>query len=226
MASGRHGRRTPARPRLSRRLILWVAGALAAGVLSLGVSGTLSSWTSAIIDNTSNNVATAQAVILKEALGATTCYSSDAPTTNSSTCSTINKYGGTAVPLSPGTSQTVDVTFSDVGSSPASSFMLSPGSCTSTPSTGTPTPTNLCTASGELNLTINCSNGTSYVAGSKWSDLTYTGAPGSAGTLTHTAVLAVASSWTCEFVVSLPGTASVLDQGLTVAQSLTWTLNK
>lgn len=224
----RHSRRSSrsGRLRISRGAALWVAGAVAATILSLGASGTLASWTAAIVSNNTNTVATTQAVILKEALGATTCYSSDAPTTNSSTCSTINKYGGTAVPLAPGGSQTVDVTFTDAGSSSASSFVLTPGTCTSTPSTGTPTPTNLCTASGELSVSVNCSNGTSYVSGSKWSDLTYTGAPGSMGTLTHTASLAAGANWTCEFVASLSATASVLDQGITVSQPLTWTLNK
>src|SRR5580765_7589642 len=84
--------------------LLWVSGALSAAILVLGVSGTLSSWTQAVIANDTNTAATTHAVILKEAQGATTCFSS-ASATNSSTCSTINKYGGTASPLSPGGTQ-------------------------------------------------------------------------------------------------------------------------
>jgi hypothetical protein len=66
-----------------------------------------------------------------------------------------------------------------------------------------------------------------YVAGSAWTDLVYAaGAPGSMpATLTHTATLAAGSSFTCRFTVALTGSASVLDQGITASQALTWTLN-
>ena len=100
-------------------LLVWISSAVAATLLVLGVSGTLSSWTAAILTNDTNTVATTTAVILKEAQGATTCFSS-ASATNTSTCSTINKYGGVASPLSPGGSQTDDVTFTNVGGSNAS----------------------------------------------------------------------------------------------------------
>src|SRR3954454_20718760 len=114
MPGRRAARRTP-------RPAWWALGssAVAAVVLALGVSGTLSSWTSAIISNDTNTVATASAVILREVgPGPQTCLSSSGAS-NSYTCSTINKYGGTASPLAPGGSQSVDVVFSNVGSAPA-----------------------------------------------------------------------------------------------------------
>lgn len=224
MRGRRVGRRTH---RFNSKMLIFGACAVAALVLSLGVSGTLSSWTSAVLTNSTNTTATATAVILRETSGATTCTSSDSPTTNVSTCATINKYGGTSSPLMPGAAPvTTTVTFTNLGAAPASSFVLAPGTCSSTPSTGTPTPTPLCTATGELTVSVNCSDGSSYVAGSKWADLTYSGVPGSMGSLTHTATLAAGASWTCQFGVSLPASASVLDQGITVTQPLTWTLNK
>jgi hypothetical protein len=199
--------------------------------MSLSVSGTLSSWTTAIIGNDTNTAATATAVILQEvgpdgtaAHTAQTCRSSDGAA-NSVTCTTINKYGGTTTPLTPGTNQTADVTFTNLGGANATSFVLTPTACSSTPSTGTPTPNNLCTT--DLTVAVSCSNGGTYNGGAAWTDLVYAaGAAGSMPTLTHTPGMVAGASATCHFTVALPGNASVLDQGLTLSQVLTWTLNK
>jgi hypothetical protein len=222
MAGRRAARRTP-------RPGWWALGssAVAAVVLTLGVSGTLSSWTSAVITNDTNTVATASAVILREVGPSATCFSSSGAT-NSYTCSTVNKYGGTSSPLAPGGSQVTDVVFSNVGSASASTFVLTTGSCSQSPTagSGTPAAANVCT-NGDLTVAISCSNGATYSAGSAWSDLVYAaGAPGSIpGTLTHTATLAAGASFTCRFTVALSASASVLDQGITASQALTWTLN-
>lgn len=214
--------------RTRRTLALWGSGALAALVLVLGVNGTLASWTAAIITNDDNSVETAAAVILREVgPGPTTCLSSD-EADNSYTCSTINKYGGTASPLAPGDSQTTDVVFTNVGTADASSFELAAGACSQTPTAGTGTPpaADVCT-SGDLTVAVSCSDGTSYAGGSAWADLVYAaGAPGSIpATLTHTATIAAGASMTCRFTVALSASASVLAQGITASQPLTWTLN-
>src|SRR5690349_12034462 len=207
MAGRRAARRT-------QRTGWWALGssALAAIVLILGVNGTLSSWTSAVISNDTNTVATASAVILKEVGPSATCYSSSGAT-NSYTCSTVNKYGGTGSPLAPGGSQVTDVVFTNVGSAAASTFVLTSGSCSQSPTAGSGTPpaANVCT-SGDLTVAISCSNGATYSAGSAWADLVYAaGAPGSIpGTLTHTATLAAGSSFTCRFTVVLSGTTGSL----------------
>jgi hypothetical protein len=215
--------------RRTSRATWWALGssAVASIILTLGVSGTLSSWTSAVISNDTNTVATASAVILREVGPSATCYSSSGAS-NSYTCSTVNKYGGTGSPLSPGGSQVTDVVFSNVGSASASTFVLTAAACSQTPAAGSGTPpaANICT-SGDLTVAISCSNGASYSAGSAWVDLVYAaGAPGSVpGSLTHTATLAAGSSFTCRFTVALSGSASVLAQGITASQALTWTLN-
>lgn len=213
---GHRGRRAP---------LLWWAGAAAGLVLVLGTGSSLSAWTTATIGNTDNSLRTSGAVILQETSGAANCVSSASPT-NAASCATINKYGGTGTPLAPGGSQTVDVTFTNLGAAAAATFTLVPGNCTSSPSAGTPTPTNLCTTPGELTVSVNCSDGAGYVAGSKWADLGYSGVPGAMGTLTHTASMAANATWTCRFVASLPLSASVLDQGVTVTQPLTWNLHR
>lgn len=222
------GRR--ALPGTRRRFLplVWVASAVAALGLTLGVNGTLSSWTTAVISNDTNTVATTTAVILKETSGATDCYSST-NVTNNSTCSTINTYGGTATPLTPGSSQTLDVTFTDVGAAAASSFSLARGSCSQAPTAGTGTPAvaDVCT-NGDLTIAISCSPGTTYSAGSAWTDLVQAAvAPASiAATLTHGAGLASGASAACRFTVSLSAAASVLDQAVTLTQPMDWTLVK
>ncbi|MBO9521278.1 MAG: hypothetical protein J7518_07050 [Nocardioidaceae bacterium] len=227
MAQGKRCARKEGQERRGRAVLIAVLGStVAALVLTLGVNGTLASWTSAVIGNDTNTVATANAVILREVSGANTCLSSSGAA-NSFTCSTINKYGGTASPLAPGGSQQVDVVFSNVGAAAAGTFSLAAGSCSQTPTagSGTPAAANVCT-SGDLTVAVSCSNGSSYAAGSAWTDLVYAaGAPGSLGTLTHTATLAAGSSFTCRFTVALSGTASVLAQGITASQPLTWTLS-
>lgn len=206
---------------------LVVAGVVAFGVLSLAVSGTLGAWTSAVIGNDTDTVATAKAVILSETDGSTTCRSSD-QTTNSATCSTINTYGGVASPLLPGGSRTIDITFANAGSAPATTFALAPGTCSQTPTagSGTPAATNLCTA-GELTVAVGCSPGATYAAGSAWVDLAYAAAAPPTATRTHTASgseLAAGAQWTCRFTVALSAAAVIASQNITVSQALTWTL--
>ena len=51
-------------------VLAWISGVLAAGLLVLGASGTLSSWTAAILQNNTNSVATSNAVVLQEKIQA------------------------------------------------------------------------------------------------------------------------------------------------------------
>lgn len=218
----------------ARATALWASGAAAALMLVLGVDGTLSSWTSAVIANSTNTAATATAVILQEtgpaSQGSPVCYSSDGAqtTVNSSTCTTVNTYGGTAAPLTPGGSLTVDVVFKNVGGANASSFQLAPGTCTQTPvaGTGTPTAANVCT-NGDLTVAVSCSPGTTYSSASAWPDLAYAAGAPSTTTKAHAASggdLNAGATWTCRATVALLAAAAVTDQGVTVSQPLTWTL--
>lgn len=215
-----------ARPRRSTPL-LWTSGAVAAAVLVLGTNGTLSSWTAAVLTNDTNTVVTAQAVILSETDGVATCSSSD-DASNTFTCTTINKYGGTSTPLTPGDNQTVDVTFSNIGGADAATFALTPGACSQTPTagSGTPAAADLCT-NGDLTVEVGCAEGLTYGI-TQWGDLAYPEAAPPTATLTHTdsaGELAAGESWTCRFTVLLSYTATVLAQGVEVTQPLTWTLS-
>lgn len=234
----------PGAPRTSRlrkatrpALVVWAAGAVAAGLLALGVSGTLSSWTAAILSNTTNSVATSGAVVLQEAVtgsGAVNadCQSSAGGFSNTSTCTEIDNYGGPATPLVPGASQSATVTFTNIGSSAASKLKLTPGSCSQSPTAGTGTPVNpadLCSATAtDVNLSLVCNDGATFggTAYTGSGELAYNGPLGAfSAALTHTGVIPAAGSITCRFTVSLSATASPLDGGITVSQQLTWELD-
>lgn len=214
--------------------LTWAAGVVAAGLLALGVTGTLSSWTAAILHNNTNSVATTNAVVLQEKIqGSSTvnadCQSSNGGFSNTSTCTEINKYGGTSSPLSPGGSQTTSVTLTNIGSGPATSLKLTPGTCGQTPAAGTGTPKNpadLCASTAtDVNLSLTCVDGTT-TTGTAYSDLTYNGALGNfTAVKTHAATIAANASVTCTFTVSLNAAASPLDGGITVSQPLTWELD-
>ena len=170
-----------------------------------------------MITNNTNTVSTAAAVILREtgpdgtaAHASQTCLSSASPT-NGASCATINKYGGTSAPLTPGSSQSTDVTFTNVGTANASQFQVAGAACTQTPSAGTGTPpaANVCTSS-DLTITVSCEGGTSYNAGDvHWATFAYSGtAAGFTSTFTQSGVLAAGASATCRFTVALSAAAS------------------
>ena len=217
--------------------LAWISGLLAAGLLVLGASGTLSSWTSAILNNNTNTVATTNAVVLQEQVtGSSTinpdCQSSAGGFSNTSTCTEINKYGGTTTPLVPGgvhSSQTTSVTFTNIGSGAASKLVLTPGACTQLPLAGTGTPVNpanLCAAgASDVNLNLSCVDGAA-ATGTAYTDLAYSGPLGAfTAAKTHTAAIAKGGQITCTFVVSLSATASPLDGGITISQPLQWELD-
>ena len=231
--SGKHRSTT----RLRFAPLAWLSGLLAAGLLVLGASGTLSSWTSAVLNNSSNTAVTTNAVVLQEQItGSSTvnpdCQSSAGGFSNTSTCTEINKYGGTATALTPGAphaSQTTSVTFTNIGSGPASKLVLTPGSCTQVPVAGTGTPVNpanLCAAgASDLNLNLTCVDGAT-TTGTAYTDLAYNGPLGGfTAAKTHTATIAKNGQVTCTFVVSLSAAASPLDGGITISQPLQWELD-
>lgn len=224
----RAGRATSARSGARRRASLWLAGGASAVLLTSTASGTFASWTSAVLADDSNDVATARAVVLAESDGLTTCRSSDQPS-NAATCAGVNTYGGTASPLMPGQSRTIDLTFTNIGSTAGSTFTMTPGTCTQSPlaGSGTPAATDLCTVIDELRVAVSCSPGTSYSAGGAWSDLVYPAAPPPSAPKIHAAVgadLAAGARWTCRVTVSLAAGASVASQNIGVSQPITWTL--
>lgn len=218
---------TPAKRRRSAP-VLWGSGALAAAVLVLGVSGTLSSWTSAILTNGDNHAGTTGAVALQETgpdgTGAAFTCTTATSTDNTASCDQINKYGNGGVEdttLQPGDSISTSVTLKNTGSGDATTFTMAPGTCSSVYNTGSQlgaTPAagdDLCT---ELQVAVACTGDAT---------LTVAATNLAAFATTHTLATGLPSggSTTCTFTVSLPADAPSRFSGQTATQPIVWTLS-
>ena len=193
--------------------LLWAGGAVAAVVLVLGVSGTLSSWTQAMITNDTNTTSATDAVALSESSGGTTCVDTATTATNTATCSTINKYGGTATPLGQGDVKTTSVTLTNTGTG-SGALTLDAGACTKSGGAAGSTG-NIC---DEVTVTVACPTGTVKVPTSTLTAFD-AAAPAAIGTLT------AGASVTCDVTVALPSTAPSSVAGQTASQPLVWTLD-
>jgi len=197
-----------------RRLaVIWGSAAVAAVVLVLAVNGTLSDWTQAIIGNDHNTVQAKSSVVLTETDGSHTCASTDTGDgSNSFTCSTIDKYGGTAAPLGPGDSQTATVTMSNTGTG-AGALTLAPLTCTKSAGSGTATQS-ICDVA---TVTVACTAPSAL-------DTTATPVALSALTTQTVGTLAAGDATACTFTVALPSDASPQIGGQIATQALKWTL--
>lgn len=196
--------------------LVWLASLGAAALLVLGVGGTLSGWTSAIIHNDGNTAGAGGAVALSESTTDGTSCDTSTDSDNEITCE-IDKFGGDLT-LTPGEDSTATVTFTNTGTDAASSLTLEPGTCTDTAGT-------LCD-NGHLTVSMGCSDGASFDSGSAYSDLVYAGsAPASLGTVSHDAAIAAGAQITCQFTTTLSADAPASDAGASISQPLTWTLS-
>lgn len=196
--------------------LIWISGGLAAVLLILGVSGTLSGWTQAIITNDTNTVQAADSLILQESgPNSAVCNSTDGGGAgNSFTCSTIDKYGGTASPLAPGDHQSVTVTLTNTGTT-SGALDLSPGTCA--------------TSGGSVTASASiCDVAVVTVSCTAPSALDTTAAPvalSAFGNQSVVVVLAKNTSTDCTFDVSVPAGATPQIAGQTATQPLVWTLS-
>lgn len=207
----------------SRRRLTGAAvatGIAASLALALSLGTSLSGFL-ATITNTTNTVATA-AMAITETSGGSTCNSYD----TTANCTTINKYGGTAVPLIPGGSQTTLVTFTNSGTVAVGAATMKGGTCTATARavTGASTPTTPNTDPGNLcsQLVLNVYKGATTTTA------IFTGPLSTYQTAAATALgtLAVGAVQDYNFVVSLPAGAGNAVQGQQVSQPIVWTFNQ
>jgi hypothetical protein len=199
-----------------------VVGVASAAVLGFSAVGTVSGFSATI--NNSNNFATTASLIMKETQGSFTCLSTDSTTvsSNSSTCSTINKYGGTATPLVPGgTPVSTTVNIYNTGTVTPSVFTLTPAACSqSTPSATTGSATDLCSnitlvvTCGATNVPVFSGTLTAYNTGGAISipgkSSSCVPAPGGTTPVPFT------------FAVSLNGGSGNTYQNLTASQAMSW----
>jgi hypothetical protein len=208
----------PVKPKRLR--FAWLAiitGVLGAVLLSLSMSGTMSGFV-ASITNSTNNATSGTLVMQETGTGANpvTCSSTDggSVSTNTATCSTINKFGGQT--MYPGQTVNTAVSIKNAGSVTANTATLAAGStCTSVKVGSTSgTATDLC---AKMNLVIT-NTATSAVV--------YSGTIAGLGTATTPLSLGTASagsSTTYNFAVTLASTADNTYQGLQASMPLVWT---
>lgn len=205
--------KNPTTTRRSVTPLVWGSSVAAALLLVLGVTGTLSSWTQAIINNDTNTTTAASAVALSEANSTgVVCVDTASTTTNSATCSTINKYGGGTLNPDGTNTATTSVTLKNTGSG-SGTLTLDAGTCTKsggiTGSTG-----NLC---DQVNVKVECPAGTVKVASQTLNAF-------DAATPATISTLAAGASVTCAITVTLPANTAPSVASQTAAQPLTWKL--
>lgn len=202
------------------------AGAVAAVVLALSTTGTLSAFTAQITNST--NTAASGSLVMQETgtTGGTayTCTSTDAGittntiNTNAATCATINKYSGSTTLTPGGTPVVTPVVLKNTGTVAATTFTVTPGVCTQTagPSTNpSGSATDLCS---KLNIAIT----TGTAPGTA-----ITGGGGTAASLASKAItlatpIAPGASVTFNFSVQLDTTAGNTYQNLAASQPIVW----
>ncbi|CAN5140797.1 hypothetical protein BH09ACT1_BH09ACT1_27260 [soil metagenome] len=197
------------------------AGVLGAVLLSVSMTGTLSGFV-ASITNSQNTAATGALVMQEQNAGATvTCLSTDGGTvsTNTATCSTINKFGGSTT-MVPGVTVTTPITIKNAGTVPAGSFALSTGTaCAQSANSATTfngTATDLC-----AKLTVVITSGSTTVFSGTAASL----GTATAASFTMPAAPAAGVSVPFSIAVTLLSTAGNTYSGLSASVPMTWTFN-
>jgi hypothetical protein len=209
--------RTSALKRIRFAPVALLAGIFAAVLLSLSLTGTLSGF-AASITNSSNTAASGTLIMQEQNAGATvTCLSTDggSVSTNSATCSTINKFGGSTT-MTPGNTVNTAISIKNTGTANASTFTLNPGATCTQSANGSAngTATDLC---AKMNLVVT-SGSTTVFSGTLAS---FKGAAASAITMPQAP--AAGASVPFNFAVTLDSSAGNTYQGLAASVPMTWT---
>ena len=189
----------------------------AAALLSVSMSGTLSGFVASITN--SNNTAASGSLIMEEKSTGTTpvtCLSTDGGSisTNTATCSTINKFGGSTT-MVPGQTVSTAITIKNAGTVAANTFTLTPGSACSQAANGSPagTATDFC---AKVNVLITSGSTTVYNG-------TAAALAGTAAKSLATAPVAPGTSTPFTIAVTLDNSAGNTYQNLSASLPLTWT---
>lgn len=201
--------------------IALATGLIAAGLLSLSMTGTLSGFVASITNST--NTAATGAIVMEEKTttgSLVTCTSTDSGTvsTNASTCSTINKFGDSTV-MVPGTAVTTGITIKNTGTVTPSSFTMTHGASCTQSNNGSlnGTATDLCS---KINIVI--TSGASTVFSGTITQLaaaTTVSTPG----ITMPAAPAAGASVPFTIVATLDAAAGNTYQGLAASLPITFT---
>jgi hypothetical protein len=220
-----------------RRHSVVLAGLLGTAVLAATAGLSLGGFSAGITNPT--NSFSSGTVVLKEAAGATSCFSTGGSTTvtvaNTANCTTIDDLGGVINqgPGSAANSQVLNLT--NLGTINGATFTVAPGACASAAATNTAPYVGTDTAGfcGKVDVTIqNDTTGTPscvYPAGAgACPALSATNTLATLGASPALSLGALAAGATDKFTVKTQIDASVnnADQGLTASLPFTWTLNQ
>ena len=191
----------------------------AAALLSVSMSGTLSGFV-ASITNTNNTAASGSLIMEEKSTGTTpvTCLSTDAGSvsTNTATCSTINKFGGSTT-MVPGQTVSTSITIKNAGTVSANTFTLTPGAtCAQSANAAagaSGTATDFCS---KLNVVITSGSTTVYSG-------TAAALAGTAAKSLSAAPVTAGTSTPFTIAVTLDSSAGNTYQGLSASLPLTWT---
>ena len=203
----------------SRRLTLpAIAGGVVGSVaIAASMGASLSGLTASITNST--NTSSSSTLAVQETSGLAQCNSYDSTTT----CDTINKYGGTT--LAPGASKTTTVSFKNAGQTAIGTSTLVPTACSASSAgvTGSTTPTTPNSSAGNLCSVLQVAV---YKGADSSTTALYSGSLSGFTTTQNLGALAVNATQAYTFVVTLPGTATTAVQGQSVNQPLTWNFNQ
>ncbi len=231
MQTRRQRMRRLARSGWQRQLTLVAPVAAAvAGAVTISALGAFSATV------TQNGTFAGGSIVLKENGSSTNCYSAGVSSGaivggNSYACATIDAFGAPTGQLPGGTPNTQTLTFTNVGSSNASSFTLTPGSCSASAGGtfyGGDSSAAFC---GKVDVTIGNGASVCYFPAQSSacpapsSSDTLTGL-GSGGSIAIGAGMNAGASDTVVIVTELDPSAAGSDMGLEATQGFTWTLNQ
>jgi len=196
--------------------VMLVGGVAGTVALTSSISGTTSGFT-ASINNDTNTAASGTLLMQEQNVSATvTCLSTSGASigTNSATCSTINKYGGSTT-MVPGTAVVTTANIRNTGTVTANTFTLTPGATCTQSANGAVngTATDLC---AKMQILIQQGATTVYTG-------TLSGLAGHAAFSLGSVAPATTVGFT--FTVTLDATANNTYQGLAASLPLTWTFN-
>lgn len=197
---------------------LFFAAVAASLMLAVGMSGTLGAFVASITN--SDNTAASGTLTMQETdeTGTVVC-TSDSVATNVATCATINKYGGTTVPLAPGVPVTTTVNIENTGTLDATAFTVDGKVCTQSDANGAAysgAATDLCSM-----INVDITSGATTI---------FTGTAASFDAAPATDILAAlgvtsiapATATTFDITVTLDASATNDYQGLGVSQPIEW----
>ena len=194
---------------------------LVGGLMSLLVAFSLTPTFAGLVAQIQNSVNTAVtgSLVMKESSGGQTCLSNEGVgnTTNTATCSRINKYGGETTPLVPGQAREIAIKIENVGTIDATAFTVTGGTCSQSSVGGTAgSARNLCE---KINIVIK-SGGTNIFQGTA-KDFQNAGAINILQKLSKSSI-AKSEGVDLTISIALDGSADSTYQALKISQPITW----